>query len=114
MTEKLKQPAYEGREGDLNWQRRLIAAVQSKARAPNQSLPLLPHHRRRRRPPAPDPKAEREAAVKEAEAFLAHAEEEEPAARRNKTPAKFTPGGFTNEDIYGEYKEATKRIDEQI
>jgi hypothetical protein len=39
-----------------------------------------------------------------------------PAPRRRKpaTPSKFSPGGFTNDDIYGETDAANKRIDEQI
>ena len=39
VTEKLKQPAYEGREADLNWYRRLNAAVQSKAKAREPKAP---------------------------------------------------------------------------
>jgi hypothetical protein len=50
------------------------------------------------------PDEEREAAVKEAEAFLASVEkeekeEEERAAGSQKKPSKFSPGGFTDNDI---------------
>ncbi len=146
VTEKLKQPAYEGREGDLNWQRRLIAALQRKAKAREPVAPAAPPPPPAppapSAPPAPDPQAERDAAVKEAEAFLARMEKEEKegddedeeiapvrkgAPRRRKTVpgppttlSLLTPdeacGGqcFTDEQIYKEYNEAKKRIDEQI
>ena len=144
VTEKLKNPAYEGREKDLNWYRRLTAAVQSKAKAREPKAPAPsppPPPPAPPAPPAPDPRAEREAAVKEAEALLARMETEakeddddegavapirKGARRRQAVPQRpttlslLTPdeasGGqsFTDEQIYKEYNEAKKRIDEQI
>jgi hypothetical protein len=81
---------------------------------------------------AADPEAEREEAVKEALAVAAridqqlkNAEKEDddqpnaepgpkPRPHEYKTPSKFSPGGFTDEEIYGDYNQATKRIDEDI
>jgi hypothetical protein len=37
-----------------------------------------------------------------------------PARRKTPTPSKFSPGGFTDKDIYGETDEAMKRLDERL
>jgi hypothetical protein len=58
--------------------------------------------------------AEAEATVADVNEELKNADDDEsgskPAARRNKPPSKFSPGGFTNKDIYKEYEEAKSRI----
>jgi hypothetical protein len=60
---------------------------------------------------------ERRVAVEEAEAVLAGMEKEDepaaatPAAPKTPTPSKFSPGGFTDKDVYEEYEKARERLE---
>jgi hypothetical protein len=133
VTEKLKKPSYEGRERDLDWSRRLIAAFHAKAKAREPVAPPPPPP-----PPAPDPRAERAAAAAEAEAVLAPVAKEaieddddegdvvvpmslapihKGAPRRRKTVPqlpKTLPYSMTDEQIYGDLEAQNLEWERQI
>ena len=122
VTERLKQASYPERESDLGWLPMLQAEAERRAKAKQSALPVKPAEPRK---PPSDPVRERAAAVAEAEAQIAHMtatekDDDDDAApvakpvRRHsgyQVPKKFTPGGFTDDDIYRDYKEAKDRID---
>ncbi len=135
VSEKLKQQAYDGRDGDLRWQARLLATIRAKTRSrePGPSPPVATPQSAPA--PRPDPHEELEAAVAEAKALLARmegggAEEKRSkereastnaAAERRKHDPVFNSSDlacqrrcFTDDDVYGPGKAANKRIDEQI
>lgn len=122
VTERLKQATYPERDSDLGWLPMLQAEAERRAKAKQSALPVKPAEPRK---PPPDPARERAEAVVEAKAQIARmeaaqkddADDAAPAAKpaRRKggydLPKKFTPGGFTDADVYRESKEANDRID---
>jgi hypothetical protein len=117
VAEKLKQPSYPGRENDVKWYQDLKDELEIRVKAKASALPPRPPP-----PPPPDPVKEREAAVAEAIAVtdrMDAAEKEdddEPAARR-KAPTvspQFSPGGFTDHDIYDFADKEKARLDKEL
>ena len=117
VTERLKQAAYPDRESDLGWLRMLQEEAEKRARAKRSALPPRPAA------PAPPPLT-RDRAIAEAKAVAASIDKElkdddaapivKPAARKNKTSSKFSPGGFSDKDIYAEHDEAKSRLDYEL
>jgi hypothetical protein len=117
FAEKVKMPIYPGRDSDLEWLKEMRAVYVQRASV-----------KPRLGPPKPTPAQERSAAVHEAESAAAaievellrsDEEEAEPVSmslgakhpakaaekrkpRKQKLDPKFSPGGFTNWDIYGQ------------
>ena len=117
VTERLKQASYPERESDLGWLRMLREEAEKRAKAKRSALPSKPAA------PAAPPPLTREQAIAEANATIASIDKElkdddapvtRPAARKSKTPSKFSPGGFSDKDIYAEYDEAKSRLDYEL
>lgn len=118
VTARLKQASYAERDSDLWWQTEVQTEITKRMKEGRWAVPARPAA-----PPPPDPARERAKAVAEAEALIASMgagtkdDDDAPKATATKeprTPSKFSPGGFTDKDIYAGYKAATDRIDAEI
>ncbi len=141
VTERLKQPEYEGRDWDLDWLQRLRAVADDRAKVRNPVPAPPPKPAAPPSPPPEDPTRARAEAVAEAEAVIASIgktmqedDDEDVTPTRAGAPRRRMPTVwqrpttlslvsseevcqgpcFTNEQIKQSYKEANDRIDEEI
>ena len=113
VAAQLKQPSYPGREADVRWYQELKDELERRVKAKASALPP--------QPAPPDPVKERAAAAAEALALVARMDAEEkedadePARRKAPTVSpQFSPGGFTDQDIYGMADREKARLDKEL
>ena len=123
VTARLKQASYAERDSDLWWQSEVQTEIAKRMKEGRWAVPAKPAAPPQRVTPPTDPARERAEAVAEAEAVIASMDaaskddDDEPkaaAAKPARTPSKFSPGSFTDKDIYADYKAATDRIDAEL
>jgi len=100
VNERLKQPNYAGRDRDLAIREALIVASQKDTDEEDEAV-------------GPTPMALDTSKRGLAKPVVKAAKPAKRSKRSNTAPDKFAPGGFTDEQIYKEYNESKKRIEER-